>query len=201
MRLRITIHLISIDGLWGSLTPKLKTADFTPFLWITKEDFRFGWYKAMSLGFSHGSSTDADEAKATKGPFFVATSCTRRDMIEGSSLCFWRCQSWPEEHCPCSHRAAWHLPARCPGRWLGPMSVNCKSHFHGTVMKKSLVNPFFKGWGERNKCKIKIQTSLSLCTSLKPVFPIHQTTLHNGVQCRWTPQPGTFPLNATEAHS
>lgn len=69
MQLIITIHLISVDGLWGSLTPKPKTADLTLFLWIAKEDFGIDWYKAMPLGFSHGSSTDDDETKASKGPF------------------------------------------------------------------------------------------------------------------------------------
>ena len=82
---------------------------------------------------------------------------------------------------------------RDSGRWLGLMSIDCKSHFHVTVMKKILVNPLFRGWGEWEKCKIKIQTSLTFRSTLKPVFPIDQTTpqfsvnVHLGqVHSHWT---------------
>lgn len=80
------------------------------------------------------------------------------------------------------------------GRCLGLMSIDYKSHFHVTVMKRSLVNPLFKGWAEWDKCKIKNQTALPFSSTLKPVFLIDQTTpqfsvnVHRGqVHSHWTP--------------
>lgn len=67
------------------------------------------------------------------------------------------------------------------GRWLGLMSIHCKSYFHTTIMKKRLVNPSFKGWREWEKYNIKIQTLLLFCCPLKPMFPTDQTTSHFNV--------------------
>lgn len=197
MGLRITIHHISIDGLWGSLTPKRKTADFTPFLWITKEDFRFGWYKAMLLGFSRGRSTDADETKETEGPFlwpypvraetcWKEVACAFGDVRNDLRSTAHAATEQREIFLQGPRKVAWTNVYRLQK----PLSCNC-----------SEKEPLFKGWGEWEKCKIKIQTSLSFCTSLKPVFPIDQTTLHNAVQRRQTPRPDASPLNATGAHS
>lgn len=99
--------------------------------------------------------------------------------MEESSLHFWRCQGWPEEHCPCRHGATWNLPM-----WIGPMCFDYKSHLHVTVVKKSLINPLFKGWGEWKNCKIKIQTLLPFYSNYKLAFPIDQITPQCSVNTR-----------------
>lgn len=90
--------------------------------------------------------------------------------MEGSSLCLSTQSSVESSY---KVRSSW--------RWFGPRSVDCKGHFHVTVMKRTLVKPLFKVWGIWDKWKIKMQTSLSCFGILKAVFLVIQSTLELSV--------------------
>lgn len=128
----------------------------------------------MLLSSSHANSTDNDE---TKGPFWGPHSVRTETWWKGVACVFGDVSADLKK---VAHAATSSVESACKvrssWRWLGPRSIDCKSHFHVTLMKRTPVKPLFKGWGIWDKWKIKMQTSLPFFSTLKAAFLIDQST-------------------------